>query len=78
MLDIPFRSATQLAADVLPSFADGVWLAELAPLTDPALVVQTVGSLFHLREQLGMPLDELLIDYLREKKARISPRVSVT
>ncbi len=61
------RLALQLAAEVLPSFADGVWLAELAPLTDPALVVQSVGSLFHLREQLGMPLDELLVDYLREK-----------
>jgi predicted ATPase/class 3 adenylate cyclase len=61
------RLSLQLAADVLPSFPDGVWLAELAPLTDPALVVQTVGSVFHLREQLGMPLNELLTDYLREK-----------
>ncbi len=61
------RLALQLAADVLPSFSDGVWLAELAPLTDPALVVQTVGSVFRLREQLGMPLNELLIDFLREK-----------
>jgi predicted ATPase/class 3 adenylate cyclase len=61
------RLSLQLAADLLPTFPDGVWLAELAPLTDPALVVQTVGSVFHLREQLGMPLDELLIDYLREK-----------
>ncbi len=62
------RLALQLAADVMPSFSDGVWLAELATLTDPALVVQTVGSLFHLREQLGMPLHELLIDYLRDKE----------
>ncbi|HEX8990426.1 MAG TPA: adenylate/guanylate cyclase domain-containing protein [Anaerolineales bacterium] len=61
------RLSLQLAADVLPSFSDGVWLAELAPLTDPALVIQTVGSILHLREQLGMPLEELLIDYLREK-----------
>ncbi|HEX8917928.1 MAG TPA: adenylate/guanylate cyclase domain-containing protein, partial [Chloroflexota bacterium] len=61
------RLALQLAAEVLPSFADGVWLAELAPLTDPALVVQTVSSVFRLREQLGMPLNELLMDYLREK-----------
>ncbi len=65
------RLALQLAADVLPSFADGVWLAELAALADPELVVQTVGSLFHLREQLGMPLDELLIDYVREKNLLI-------
>ena len=61
------RLSLQLAADVLPSFSDGVWLAELAPLTDPALVIQTVGSVLRLREQLGMSLEELLIDYLREK-----------
>lgn len=61
------RLSLQLAADVLPSFPDGVWLAELATLTDPALVVQTVGSVFHLREQLGMSLSELVTDYLREK-----------
>jgi predicted ATPase/class 3 adenylate cyclase len=61
------RLSLQLAADLLPSFPDGVWLAELAPLTDPALVPQSVASVFRLREQLGMPLDELLIDYLRDK-----------
>jgi predicted ATPase/class 3 adenylate cyclase len=62
------RLALQLAAELLPSFADGVWAAELAPLTDPALVVQTVASVFGLREQLGMPVLELLIDFLREKE----------
>ncbi|HTP01662.1 MAG TPA: adenylate/guanylate cyclase domain-containing protein [Anaerolineales bacterium] len=62
------RLSLQLGADLLPSFPDGVWLAELAPLTDPALVMQSVASVFHLREQLGMPIDELLIDYLREKE----------
>jgi predicted ATPase/class 3 adenylate cyclase len=61
------RLSLQLAADMLPAFSDGVWLAELAPLTDPALVAQAVGSIFRVREQLGMSLDELLIDYLREK-----------
>ncbi len=61
------RLSLQLAADLLPSFSDGVWLAELATLTDPALVLQSVASIFRLREQLGMPLDELLTDYLREK-----------
>ncbi len=62
------RLSLQLAADVLPSFADGVWVAELAPLTDPALIIQTVASVFGLREQLGMPLTGLVIDYLRAKE----------
>ena len=29
------RLALQVAADVLPSYRDGVWLIELAPLRDP-------------------------------------------
>ena len=61
------RLSLQLAADLLPSFSDGVWLAELATLTDPALVLQSVASVFRVREQLGMPLLELVTDYLREK-----------
>jgi predicted ATPase/class 3 adenylate cyclase len=61
------RLSLQLAADLMPSFPDGVWLIELASQTDPALVLQSVASIFRLREQLGMPLNELLIDYLREK-----------
>lgn len=61
------RLSLQLAADLLPSFVDGVWVAELAPLADPELVVQTVASVFGVREQQGMPVRELLIDFLREK-----------
>ncbi len=61
------RLGLQLAADLLPSYSDGVWVAELAPVADPALVLQTVASVFGVREQLGMPVHELLIDFLREK-----------
>jgi predicted ATPase/class 3 adenylate cyclase len=61
------RLALQLAAELLPSFSDGVWVAELAPLADPALILQTIASVLGLREQLGMPLDELVFDYLRAK-----------
>jgi predicted ATPase/class 3 adenylate cyclase len=61
------RLALQLAADLLPSFSDGVWVAELAPLSDPALIVQTIALVLGLREQLGMPLGELVVDYLRAK-----------
>jgi hypothetical protein len=32
------RLSLQVAADVLDAFPDGVWLIELAPLADPALV----------------------------------------
>jgi predicted ATPase/class 3 adenylate cyclase len=61
------RLSLQLGAELLPSFTDGVWVAELAPLTDPMLVVQGVASIFGVREQLGMSIQELLIDFLRAK-----------
>jgi predicted ATPase/class 3 adenylate cyclase len=61
------RLSLQIGADLLPNFADGVWLAEFAPLADPALILQTIASVFGLREQLGMSLNELLSDFLRAK-----------
>jgi len=40
---------------------------ELAPLADPALMLQTIASVFSIRAQLGMPLKEIVTDYLRAK-----------
>ena len=61
------RLSLQIGAELLPTFADGVWLVELAPLADPSLIMQTIASTLGLREQLGMSLNELLIDFLRAK-----------
>jgi len=61
------RLSLQIGAELLPTFADGVWLVELAPLADPSLIMQTIASVLGLREQLGMSLNELLIDFLRAK-----------
>jgi hypothetical protein len=62
------RLSLQVAAETLHLFPDGVWVAELAPITDPSLVERTVASVFGLREQMGMPLHGLLLDYLRDKE----------
>jgi len=61
------RLTLQLAAEVLPGFTDGVWLVELAPLADPALVLQTIASTLGLREIPGTPLDDLVAGYLHSK-----------
>ncbi len=61
------RLALWLAADALESFADGVWLVELAPLADPGLVPQTVAATLGLRDQPGRAVLEVLLDYLRSK-----------
>ncbi len=61
------RLSLQVAADVLPEFKDGVWLVELAPITDSDLVLQSVAGVLELRAVQGMPLLNLVTDYLRGK-----------
>ena len=61
------RLSLQLGADVLPLFAEGVWFIELAPLADPALILQTVASVLGVRAQMGMPLINVVQDFLRGK-----------
>ena len=61
------RLSLQMAAEVLDTFPDGVWLVELAPLADPSLVPQTLAATWGVRAQPGRPLLETLSDYLRAK-----------
>jgi predicted ATPase/class 3 adenylate cyclase len=61
------RLALQVAAEVLEEYPHGVWLVELAALSDPGLVPQTVATALGVREEPGRPLIQTLIDYLRPK-----------
>jgi len=60
------RLALQVAADLVDAFPDGVWLVELTPLSDPALVTQTVATTLGVREE-QRPLLQTLLDYLKPK-----------
>lgn len=61
------RLAFQVAAETLEDFPDGVWVVDLAPLADPALVPQGVASVLSVVEQPGRPLSDTLVDALRHK-----------
>jgi predicted ATPase/class 3 adenylate cyclase len=61
------RLALQVAADLLDRFPDGVWLVELAALTDPALVAQEVASALGLKEEAGKSLVQTLVDQLKAR-----------
>jgi len=61
------RLMLQAATEDVERHADGVWLVELAPVRDPALVVQEVASALGVREQPGLPLIGVVTDYLRAK-----------
>ena len=54
------RLAGQVAGQVAGRFADGAWLAELAPVRDPAQVAAVVAAALGIREQPGTPLAETL------------------
>ena len=64
------RLSLQVAADLLDRFPHGIWFIELAPLTDPELIPQTILSAIGISEQSGKPLEGLR-DYLRHKKSLI-------
>jgi class 3 adenylate cyclase len=61
------RLALQVAADVVEGYPDGVWLAELAPIADPALVPKTVASALNVPEQPGRDMADTLVEALRSK-----------
>ena len=60
--------ALAVASDMVSDHEDGVWLVELAPLSDPELVPQAVASALEVREQPARPLTQTLVEHLRPKK----------
>lgn len=63
------RMAIQVAADVLDCFVDGVWLVDLAPVANPALVVQSMASTLCVREQPGSTILQTLIAHLQPRRS---------
>jgi non-specific serine/threonine protein kinase len=55
------RLALRVAAQVMPEFADGVWLVELASLSDQDLVAPTVAAALGLRDDPERRLLDVLI-----------------
>jgi predicted ATPase/class 3 adenylate cyclase len=62
------RLSLRVAEEVLEQYPAGVWYIELAPLSDPSLVVTQVASILGLREEAKVPLEETLIFYLRSRQ----------
>lgn len=62
------RLALEVARDLVSTYSDGVWLVELAPLSDPTLVPQAVAATLGVREQPGRPLLDMLLDALGNKE----------
>ncbi len=62
------RLGLQVAADLLDTFPDGVWFVNLAPISDPALVMPTIAATLGIAEVAGQSLLDTLKWYLRDKQ----------
>jgi predicted ATPase/class 3 adenylate cyclase len=62
------RLAVQVAADVLPSFADGAWLCELAAARDVDSMVQLVAATLGVQPRQGSSFQGAILDFLRGKQ----------
>ena len=63
------RLALEVARELVGAYSDGVWLAELAPLSEGELVPQAVARALGVREQPDRPLTDTLAENLRARKA---------
>jgi tetratricopeptide (TPR) repeat protein len=65
------RLALRVAAEVLGSFSDGVWLAELAPLSEATLVPAAVARDLGLGADANRPMVDVLTEYLHRRRILI-------
>jgi predicted ATPase len=62
------RLAIEVASRLIDAFPDGVWLAELAALSDPRLVPQALAQALEVKNQPKRPVMEMLSEHLATKK----------
>jgi predicted ATPase/DNA-binding CsgD family transcriptional regulator len=62
------RLSLQVAEGALGEYSNGVWLVELAALSDPALVAQSVAAALGVGEESGRPMEEILTVWLSQRQ----------
>jgi predicted ATPase/DNA-binding SARP family transcriptional activator/DNA-binding CsgD family transcriptional regulator len=62
------RLALEVAKGLVGTYPDGVWLVELAGLSEGALVPQAIAAALGVQEQADQSLTDKLVDFLREMR----------
>jgi predicted ATPase/DNA-binding CsgD family transcriptional regulator len=62
------RLAIRAATQSRRVFADGVWLVDLASVSDAALLLHEVAETLGLRDQTRRPVLEVVVDFLRDRQ----------
>ena len=63
------RLGLAVAGELTDIFASGLWVVELAPISDSDLVPRAVASVAGVGERPGQPLTETLTEVLRSRRA---------
>ncbi|MEO7338871.1 MAG: hypothetical protein ABIV63_20045, partial [Caldimonas sp.] len=63
------RLSLQAAAGLLHQFPDGVWFLDLAPISDPALVVSETAQVLGVREEPDRPMLQTICAHLKMRRA---------
>jgi hypothetical protein len=61
------RLSIEVGERVLLKYNSGVWMVQLASLSDPAQIIPALAQVFGLQESPFSPLSALITDYLRAK-----------
>jgi predicted ATPase/class 3 adenylate cyclase len=61
------RLMLQVAEEVIEDYPDGVWLVELASLTDPELIPERVAAALNVQERTDRSMGDALLDFLSRK-----------
>ncbi|MEO8288465.1 MAG: tetratricopeptide repeat protein [Chloroflexota bacterium] len=62
------RLGLQIALSLVDHFEDGIFFVDLAPITDPDLVMLTIARVLGLKESGRHTIDSVLLDHVRERR----------
>src|SRR5262249_20915252 len=61
------RLALEVAAHLPPEAGEGIWLVELAPLSDPERVPQAIATVLEVPVEAEQPLTQTLVEQLQPR-----------
>lgn len=62
------RLSLEVARELAGAYPDGVWLVELASLSDPELLPQAIAGALSVSEQSDRPVSDTLVEVLRDRR----------
>lgn len=62
------RLSMQIAADMIDEYSNGVFIAEMAQISDPSLVIQTLMNCLGVNEVKGQSQELTLAEFLKDKE----------